>query len=67
MTMVLLDERVSRTLDQSIRQVETGALRGAHVDAWLFEGMAQRRAGNVRLAKAGVRGGGSDTVAQLPL
>ncbi len=52
---VLLDTRVPRTLDHLLTQLTDDALRGARVEAWLFEGAARRRAAEHRLAAAGVR------------
>jgi hypothetical protein len=52
---VLLDESVPRALDQLVQQLQDDAMRGACVDAWLFEGAEPRRAAEERLAAAGVR------------
>ena len=51
---LLLDERVSRTLDIIVRDWATGSNRGAHLDAWVFEDVAARRDAEERLAAAGV-------------
>jgi len=51
---VLLDESVPRTLDQLTERLRGDAVRGARVEAWVFEGAAQRRAAEERLAAGGV-------------
>ena len=52
---VLLEASVPRTLDAWIARFEAGAFRGARVEGWLFEGVAERRAAEKRLAAAGVQ------------
>ncbi|HYM68521.1 MAG TPA: peptidase M14, partial [bacterium] len=52
---VLLDESVPRTLDQLQERLRGDAFRGARVEAWVFEGAAQRRAAEERLAAGGVQ------------
>jgi len=52
---VLLDERVPRTLDRLVQQLQDDAFRGARVEAWLFEGATRRRAAEQQLAAVGVR------------
>lgn len=51
---VLLDKRFDRTLDAWVREFEQDDYRGAHVQAWLFEDEAARRAAERHLADAGV-------------
>ena len=51
---LLLDERVSRTLDIIVRDWATGSNRGARLDAWVFEDVAARKDAEARLAAAGV-------------
>jgi hypothetical protein len=51
---VLLDEAVPRALEGLGRRLEGGALRGARVEAWLFEDAACRRAAERELAGYGV-------------
>ncbi|AOB29889.1 peptidase M14 [Bordetella sp. H567] len=51
---VLLDRSIDRTLDAWVREFEQDECRGAHVQAWLFEDEAARRAAERRLAAAGV-------------
>ncbi|MCG7391725.1 peptidase M14 [Microvirga sp. ACRRW] len=51
---ILLDERVPRTLDILLRDWASDKHRGTRLEAWLFEDEAARRAGEARLAQAGV-------------
>jgi hypothetical protein len=51
---ILLDERVSRTLDTLVRDWTSGDHRGAHLEAWLFEDEEARRKAEQTLAQAGV-------------
>ncbi|WP_210484991.1 M14 family zinc carboxypeptidase [Microvirga antarctica] len=51
---VLLDERVSRTLDTIVREWSLPAHRGARLEAWVFEDLAARKDAEARLAQAGV-------------
>ncbi|WP_445504706.1 M14 family zinc carboxypeptidase [Microvirga sp. G4-2] len=50
----LLNERVPRTLDVLIRTWTERGRPGAHLEAWLFEGEAERRKAEKILADAGV-------------
>ena len=43
-TTVLLDQRFPRTLDAWVEEFSNPVWRGASVQAWLFEGVAARRA-----------------------
>jgi hypothetical protein len=52
---VLLETSVPRTLDAWLARVEAGNWRGARVEGWLFEGVAERRTAEGRLAAAGVQ------------
>ncbi|MGO4525885.1 M14 family zinc carboxypeptidase [Microvirga sp. 2MCAF35] len=52
---ILLDERISRTLDILLRDWARNDHRGAMLEAWLFEDEAARRAAEAVLAEAGVR------------
>lgn len=54
-TTVLLDQRFPRTLDVWVQEFTQPAWRGASVQAWLFEGVAARRAAERQLAAAGVQ------------
>ena len=54
-TNVLLDQRFPRTLDEWVQEFSQPAWRGATVQAWLFEGLAARRAAERQLAAAGVQ------------
>jgi len=51
---VLLDETFPRTIDELTRDLADDEVRGARVEAWLFEGAAARRAAEERLATAAV-------------
>ncbi|WCM91550.1 peptidase M14 [Acidovorax sp. NCPPB 2350] len=51
---LLLDTTVPRTLDEWVARFSQPAWKGAHVEGWLFEGPAERRAAQQRLADAGV-------------
>ena len=51
----MLDLVLPRTLDAWVAQFEQDPWRGAHVQGWLFEGVAARRAAERRLAAAGVQ------------
>ena len=51
---VLLDARVPRTLDHLLSRLEHEAAPGARVEAWLFEGSAQRRKAERRLGARGI-------------
>ncbi|WP_367065292.1 peptidase M14 [Oryzisolibacter sp. LB2S] len=50
----LLDLRIERTLDLWVRRFSRPEWRGRHVEGWLFEGQAARRAAERQLAAAGV-------------
>lgn len=52
---VLLDQRFPRTLDEWVEEFSKPVWHGASVQAWLFEGMAARRAAERQLAAAGVQ------------
>ena len=52
---VLLDQTFPRTLDVWVQEFSQPAWRGATVEAWLFEGLAARRAAERQLAAAGVQ------------
>ncbi|WP_262030240.1 M14 family zinc carboxypeptidase [Microvirga sp. Mcv34] len=52
---ILLDERISRSLDILLREWARNENRGAHLEAWFFEDEAERRAAEAVLAEAGVR------------
>ena len=54
-TTVLLDQRFPRTLDAWVEEFSNPVWRGASVQAWLFEGVAARRAAERQLAAAGVQ------------
>ncbi len=51
---ILLDERIPRTLDTLLRDWMTDEHRGTHLEAWLFEDEAARRAAEAKLAQAGI-------------
>ncbi|MBS0467201.1 MAG: peptidase M14 [Proteobacteria bacterium] len=51
----LLDQYLERTLDQWVQLFSQPEWRGRFVEGWLFEGQAERRAAEQRLAAAGVR------------
>lgn len=51
----LLDQRFPRTLEVWVDEFSQPAWRGASVQAWLFEGLAARRAAERQLAAAGVQ------------
>lgn len=51
---VLLDQTFARTLDEWVQRFTQPEWRGARLEAWLFEGVAARRAAERRLAQAGV-------------
>ena len=51
----LLDQRCPRTLEVWVDEFSQPAWRGASVQAWLFEGLAARRAAERQLAAAGVQ------------
>lgn len=51
----LLELTLPRTLERWISQFEKPEWRGAHIQGWLFEGVAARRAAEERLAAAGVQ------------
>ncbi len=51
----LLDLNLDRTLDLWLRRFSQPQWRGRHVEGWLFEGQAERRAAEQRLAAAGVQ------------
>lgn len=51
----LLELTLPRTLDRWVAQFEQREWRGAHIQGWLFEGLAARRAAERRLAAAGVQ------------
>ena len=51
----LLELTLPRTLDRWVAQFEQSQWRGAHIQGWLFEGLAARRAAEKRLAAAGVQ------------
>lgn len=51
---LLLDTTVERTLSAWEAELLQPRWRGAHVQGWLFEGVAERRAAERRLAEAGV-------------
>lgn len=50
----LLDQTFERTLDSWLQQFQQQEWSGALLEGWLFEGVAARRAGERRLAAAGV-------------
>jgi len=52
---ILLDERISRSLDILLREWARNDHRGAMLEAWLFEDEAARRAAEAVLAEAGIR------------
>ncbi|MDG2570743.1 hypothetical protein P7L87_24635, partial [Vibrio parahaemolyticus] len=52
---ILLDERISRSLDILLREWARIENRGVILEAWLFEDEAERRAAEAVLAEAGVR------------
>ena len=52
---LLLDQRFPRTLDVWVNEFSQPVWRGAKVHAWLFEGLAARRAAERQLAAAGVQ------------
>ncbi|ALM84930.1 peptidase M14 [Bordetella sp. N] len=52
---ILLEQTFERTLDAWVREFSEPAYRGAHVQAWLFEGAAARRSAELRLEQAGVQ------------
>lgn len=51
----LLELTLPRTLDSWVAQFEQSEWRGAHIQGWLFEGAAARRAAERRLAASGVQ------------
>lgn len=51
---VLLDRSFPRSLDALVATFSTPAYRGAHLEAWLFEGVDARRAAEAALAAHGV-------------
>ncbi|TXJ07565.1 MAG: peptidase M14 [Alicycliphilus sp.] len=51
----LLDLNLDRTLDLWLRRFSQPQWRGRHVEGWLFEGQAERRAAEQRLAAVGVQ------------
>ncbi|VTU20267.1 Zinc carboxypeptidase [Variovorax sp. SRS16] len=51
---VLLDTRLPRTLDAWVQSMLADGRPGLRIDAWLFEGLAARRAAEQRLAEAGI-------------
>jgi hypothetical protein len=51
---VLLDERISRTLDGLVPRLLREAAPGARVEAWVFEGAPRRRAAERQLAAHGI-------------
>jgi len=53
-TPPLLDLAVPRTLDAWVQRFSQPAWHGTHVQGWLFEGLAARRAAEQQLAAAGV-------------
>ncbi len=52
---LLVHERIPRTLDRLLEHLRDDDLRGALVQAWLFEGAPARRAAETTLNAAGVR------------
>ncbi len=52
---LLVHERIPRTLDRLVERLRDDDLRGAVVEAWLFEGAPARRAAEATLEAAGVR------------
>lgn len=50
----LIDKTFPRTLDDWLQRFTQPEWRGAHIEGWLFEGMAGRRAAERRFAEAGV-------------
>lgn len=52
---LLLDLTLPRTLDSWVSQFEQAQWRGAQVEGWLFEGVAARRAAELRLKAAGIQ------------
>ena len=52
--MLLLEERVPRTLDHLVSRLERKAAPGTRVQAWLFESVAQRRAAERQLGERGI-------------
>ncbi len=54
LTTVLLDRTETRTLDDWTMQFAAPQWRGRFIEGWLFEGVAERRAAERRLAEAGV-------------
>lgn len=52
---LLLDQRFPRTLEVWVEEFSQPVWRGASVQAWLFEGLAARRAAEHQLAAAGVQ------------
>ena len=51
----LLDLSLERTLDLWVRRFSQPEWRGRHVEGWLFEGQAERRAAERQLAALGVQ------------
>jgi hypothetical protein len=51
----LLELTLPRTLDSWVAKFEQSEWRGAHIQGWLFEGVAARRAAERRLAASGVQ------------
>src|SRR5665647_2260504 len=51
----LLELTLPRTLDSWVAKFEQSEWRGAHIQGWLFEGVAARRAAECRLAASGVQ------------
>jgi len=51
----LLDLSLERTLDQWVLRFSQPEWRGRHVEGWLFEGQAERRAAERQLAAVGVQ------------
>ncbi len=51
---ILIEENVPRTLEQLMDRLRNDSLRGALVEAWLFEGAPARRAAERHLAARGI-------------
>ncbi|WP_417615215.1 hypothetical protein [Oceanisphaera sp.] len=54
MNKMMLQQEFDRTLEQLVQRYGCDAYRGYHLEAWLFEDQASRRAAEQRLAKFGV-------------
>lgn len=53
--IVLLDERIERTLDRIVREWSDEVCQGTNLEVWLFEDEKVRRAAEERLLSTGVR------------